>query len=80
VVERNGGYATSAANSGSPLLQLVTNPTLVAILAVLAAYAGLLVSFQLQDAMAYLLGVVLGALLWARLSDSSRRYVDLGRK
>lgn len=70
----------SAASSRSPLLQMVTNPTLVAILAVLAAYAGLVVSFQLQNAMAYLLGVVLGALLWARLSDYYRHYVDLGRR
>lgn len=70
----------SAVDSRNPLLQLITNPTLIAILAVLAAYAGFMVSFQLQNAMAYLLGIVLGALLWTRLTDYYRHYVNLGRE
>lgn len=62
-----------------PLLELITNPTLIAILAVLAAYAGLAMSFHLQNAIAYLLGLVVGAILWARLTDYYRHYLTLGR-
>lgn len=69
----------STARSTSPLLELLTNPTLLAILAVLAAYVGLAMSFHLQNAMAYLLGLPIGAILWIRLSEWYRHYVNLGR-